>query len=416
MGNRPADPYRSSARLLQKKHRRERENPKPRHDVQEWNTQTWHHWEDTSQWTGWNDGRQWTPPSRQWQQSREAENVHQTSTQTTAPSDTPSAAALLEAQPHVQLALQRLASLPPGEAGTILNFLASLPRPTQIPARPTITTGDKGVQTSPTVATCDRGVQTSPTLPAGLRLHRLHHPDQSETAIDDPVVQQPRTETDPWESDARPLPGMGQTRAAASTAAPQMTYESSQVPGPAVSAPSGQVGRTATASAARRSRTMEPRSGSDLLQATASTRTIKIRQLEDAQSAGKALQTAEHINDVIEFLDKGAFHQFHNPYHLAREGRAVRADGTPFAEPLMTPACGNWIWSLTASLVVGQVHLGGRQQHGRLGDAIEAYLYTVYCRETREAQSLVAAWSALASSLHSLLAGIPHTLYYRMSW
>ena len=36
--------------------------------------------------------------------------------------------------------------------------------------------------------------------------------------------------------------------------------------------------------------------------------------------------------------------------HQAKAGKVVRADGTPFSGPLQAPACGNYIWAMTAAL------------------------------------------------------------------
>ena len=153
-----------------------------------------------------------------------------------------------------------------------------------------------------------------------------------------------------------------------------------------------------------------------MLKASAGTRSLKIRHFGDAQTAGELLRTPERIQDLMQFLDRGSFRQHHNNYHKAREGRALREDGVPFDTPLRTPSCGNWLWSLSASLVVGPQQLGVRQQHGSLGDAVECYLFTLYSAQTPSALTLVEDWATLATHLHELLHDVPPMIYYRLTW
>ena len=151
-----------------------------------------------------------------------------------------------------------------------------------------------------------------------------------------------------------------------------------------------------------------------MLRASASTRSL--RHFGDAQTAWELLRTPETTHDLMQFLDQGSFRQYHNKYHQAREGRALREDGVPFDAPLRTPSGGNWLWSLSASLVVGPQRLGARQQEGSLGDAMECYLFTVYQGQTPSALTLVDDWATLATHLHALLHDVPATIYYRLTW
>ena len=154
-------------------------------------------------------------------------------------------------------------------------------------------------------------------------------------------------------------------------------------------------------SAARRASTIEPRPHLLLVQAPLKVREVKHRLLRDAKSA--VLKLIPHGDDLHTFLN-GYFRRHHATYH---------------ANPVNMPSCGNWIWSLTAALMTrpeSHPNVWRRSHAGKLGDAVEGYLYTLYQSQTAENLALLATYGEAAKSLHDLMQGIPHAIYYRLCW
>ncbi|CAE7212621.1 TRPT1 [Symbiodinium natans] len=154
-------------------------------------------------------------------------------------------------------------------------------------------------------------------------------------------------------------------------------------------------------SAARRASTVEPRPHLLLAQAPEEVRHAKQRLLQEAKSA--VVKLIPHGDDLHNFLH-GYFRQHHATYHTS---------------PMNMPACGNWIWSLTAALMTrpeSHPNVWTRRQAGKLGDAVEGYLYTLYQKQTVESLALLAIYGEAARHLHDLMQGIPHAIYYRLSW
>ncbi|CAE7214543.1 Pol [Symbiodinium natans] len=154
-------------------------------------------------------------------------------------------------------------------------------------------------------------------------------------------------------------------------------------------------------SAARRASTVEPRPHLLLAQAPEEVRHVKQRLLQEAKSA--VVKLIPHGDDLHNFLH-GYFRQHHATYHTS---------------PMNMPACGNWIWSLTAALMTrpeSHPNVWTRRQAGKLGDAVEGYLYTLYQKQTVESLALLAIYGEAARHLHDLMQGIPHAIYYRLSW
>ena len=168
--------------------------------------------------------------------------------------------------------------------------------------------------------------------------------------------------------------------------------------------------------ASRRSKTVEPKPRSDIIRASEGTRSIKIRLYHDAMRAGAPLQTSERATALEMFLRSGDFRRHHDDYHRAREGRALNSQGEPFSGPLQAPACGKWVWSLSAALVTGPhypcIWNPDRSQHAPTGDADECCLYALY----REHLDMIADWANLATCLHELLRDVPPAVYYRLDW
>ncbi|CAE7238885.1 unnamed protein product [Symbiodinium natans] len=154
-------------------------------------------------------------------------------------------------------------------------------------------------------------------------------------------------------------------------------------------------------SAARRASTVEPRPHLLLAQAPEEVRRAKQRLLQEAKSA--VVKLIPHGDDLHNFLH-GYFRQHHATYHTS---------------PMNMPSCGNWIWSLTAALMTrpeSHPNVWTRRQAGKLGDAVEGYLYTLYQKQTVESLALLAIYGEAARHLHDLMQGIPHAIYYRLSW
>ncbi|CAE7277639.1 unnamed protein product, partial [Symbiodinium sp. CCMP2456] len=173
-----------------------------------------------------------------------------------------------------------------------------------------------------------------------------------------------------------------------------------------------------------RSKTVAPKPELALLRAEEGARALKLQQFANARAACSRLQ--KYSTSFEQFLEEGSFKQFHNQYHLAKEGQVVPA-GAPHIGPpplqtsrLQTPACGNWIWSLVASLTTKadtnpQIWVD-RRNHSALGDAVESWLYHLWSQHTPETLQAVQEYATAADNLLQLMHGIPSTLYYRVTW
>ena len=154
-----------------------------------------------------------------------------------------------------------------------------------------------------------------------------------------------------------------------------------------------------------------------LLLANEKTRSIKQQLFAAAKASSKDLgENADLLNSYL----SGDFKRFHNDYHLAREGRAQRADGTSYPAPLVIPGCGNFVWALTAAFITNPLKRGNiwhhREQAGPLGDAVESYLFQLYKAETPETSALLEAYAAMAGMLHCIIHDTPPAIYQKFHW
>ena len=133
-------------------------------------------------------------------------------------------------------------------------------------------------------------------------------------------------------------------------------------------------------------------------------------------------RAAKTYADLLNSYLSGDFKRFHNDYHLAREGRAQRADGTSYPAPLVIPGCGNFVWALTAAFITNPLKHGNiwhhREQAGPLGDAVESYLFQLYKAETPETSALLEAYAyaAMAGMLHCIIHDTPPAIYQKFHW